>query len=194
MYRIIIKLCLVSIMAMLAGCVINNFDVAQPVASGVTLKSENLYIYSFLDLRASAFGPTTLEEFNKQLLQQLNASSVTAKVLNFKDSDVGHSYIATNSGMYIPIGQTIKDNLQDEKTFGARYRLVIFPTEVDFRGAWKFFDLRWVLYDTQTNKVVWETISHGKKNDFWSTNEDPQNRGGILAKGIMDALRKSNLI
>jgi len=100
----------------------------------------------YLDVRTGELGPNLLNEFDRQLTQQLAKSGITAKVLRFRDSEPGKQYSFTSTGMQIPEITT-------------DYRLVIFPSQLTVAGAWRHYDVRWDLMDARNGKLVWSTQS-----------------------------------
>ena len=65
--------------------------------------------------------------------------------------------------------------------------MVIFPSQVIVADAWKYYDIKWDLYDAKTGKLVWRTTSH---NDGPNDDENPQ----ALVDGVMNELRASQLL
>ena len=185
---------LVGLVSLLSACATNQFSSTAPVVDGVALKNSRLFVYSFLDLRDAEFGPGMLAEFDAQLIRELAKAMVTAKVLRFKNSEVGQYYATTNGGMSIPIGQTIGGNVREEQSLGADYRLIIFPSKMTLSGAWKFYDVRWDLIDIKTGKRIWTTTSQGKHLNMWRNDEDPQARAKTIVDGIVAEFQKSKLL
>ena len=188
------RLFLLALPGLLGACASNQFMAASPVPNGMTLAKSRIYVYSFMDVRDSEFGPTMLAEIDSQLVAELAKASVTARVLRFKDSEAGKYYSTTNSGMSVPTGQTIVGNLANEKSLAANYRLVIFPSDMRIVGAWKYYQVRWELFDVTTNKQVWLATSQGKHLTFVKNDEDPQARAKTIVDGFIGELRKYRLL
>jgi hypothetical protein len=185
---------LLACLAIVSACATNQFSGTKSLAEGVTLKNSRLYVYSFLDIRDTQFGPNLLTEFDAQLTRELSSAAVTAKVLRFKESETGRYATISNSQMTVPIKDTIKNNAENERALGADFRLIIFPSQMTLSGAWTIYDVRWDLYETKTGKLVWATTSHGKHMNAWKRDEEPQSRAKTIVDGIMAELKNSNLI
>jgi hypothetical protein len=178
----------------LAACATNEFSQTRSLVNGLSLKNSKIIAYSFLDVRDAEFGPSMLNEFDRQLADELLKSGITLSILRFKDSALGQQYSFTNSGMQIPVRDTIVANLANERSMGADYRLIIFPSQMTLRGAWKFYDVRWDLLDVRTGKRVWSTTSRGRHLTAWKSDELPEARAKTMVDGIVEELRKSNLL
>lgn len=188
------RVAIIAMAATLVGCATNEFKTVASPTNGPSIRSSKVYAYSFLDLRDSELGSTMLSQIDSQLTQSLASASVSLKVLRFKDSDIGRSYATTNSGMSVPVRQTIESNISEEKAYGAEYRLVIFPSKITLSGAWKFYDIRWDLIDVKTGNRVWSSSSQGKHLTMWKNDEDPEGRAKVIVDGVIAEFKKSGLI
>ncbi|HEY1426332.1 MAG TPA: hypothetical protein VGF50_06635, partial [Caulobacteraceae bacterium] len=169
---------------------------APPVVAAPTptkLASQSVYIYSFLDVREDEFSHQVLDQIDKQLQGALAAADVKTQVLRFLDSqaatgfaqvDATPTYGRTHTSDMIPVGQTIASNLPAERAFGARFRLLVFPSKMSVAGDWRFYQIRWYLVDCATNRTVW-TFTYAGKNFIWLYNGE---RAESRAKPIVDAL------
>jgi hypothetical protein len=182
------------LLTVLTACATNQFSATRAATDGTSLRDTQIYIYSFLDAREIEFGPNLLTEFDAQFIGELEKSGVKGKILRFKDSDIGRYYSMTNTGMQLPVGQVIESNLSNERAFDAKYRLIIFPNRMRLSGAWKFYDVQWDLFDTQTGKRVWSTTSYGKHINMWKNDEDPRARAKTIVDGVLTELRNSRLL
>lgn len=180
--------------AAVVGCASNQFKTVAPAAEGLSLRNTKVYAYSFLDLRDAELGPSMLTAIDRQLTQALAKSGVTLAVLRFKDSEVGHTFSATNGGMAVPVRQTIESSAKEEQALGADYRLIVFPSKMTLSGAWKFYDIRWELIDIKTGKRVWSSISQGKHLTMWKNDEDPESRAKTIVVGAVEEMKKGGLI
>ncbi len=178
----------------LGGCASNSFAPSARADAGASLRGKKVFIYSFLDLRDAEFGPTMLAEIDAQLTAALGKSGAAARVLRFKDSDVGRSFAATSGGMTVPIGQTILSNGTEERGFGTDYRLVIFPSKMTLSGAWKYYDIRWEVFDAASGRRVWLGTSQGRHLTMWKNDEDPAARAKTIVDGAVAELGKSGLL
>jgi hypothetical protein len=178
----------------LTSCASNQFSKTQTRVEGSSLRNSSVYVYSFLDIRDSEFGPQMLAAFDRQLVAALAASQVKASVLRFKESDTGRYYSASNASMQIPVRETIVSNVPKEREASADYRLVIFPSKMTLSGAWKFYDVRWDVISVKNGQTVWTTSSQGKHLNAWKNDEDPEARAKTIVDGIVAEMRKSNLL
>lgn len=173
------------------GCTTQPFSKTYLAQPGTHLGRKRVQIYSFLDIRERELGPQLLVEIDQQLAKAFQAASVTTQNLRFKDSDPGKYISSTNMGMQIPVREAVQNHLPFEFGFSAGYRLVIFPSQVIVADAWKYYDIKWDLYDAKTGKLVWRTTSH---NDGPNDDENPQARAQALVDGVMNELRASQLL
>ena len=180
--------------ALLASCASNQIVSTASAVEGASVKNSKIYIYSLLDLRDAEFGPSMLAEVEKLLTFELAKGAAISKVLRFKDSEIGRYYSTTSGGMSIPIKQMLDSNLHDEQGFGADYRLIIFPSKMTLTGAWKFYDIRWEIFDIKTNKRIWGSISQGKHLTLWKSDEDPQARAKTIVDAVIAEMRKSGIL
>ncbi len=177
-----------------SGCASNQFSGTRTVAAGSTLANARLQVYSFLDLRDVEFGPNMLGEVDRQLADALAQSSVAVQILRFKNSEPGKYFSSTNSGVRVPVRETIESNSAAERSFAATHRLIIFPSKMTLSGAWKFYDVRWELLEAGTGKLLWTTTSQGKHLNAWKNDEDPQARAKTIVDGVIAELRSSKLL
>lgn len=186
---------LLGAIALLAsGCASNQFVATQKPADGVSLKNAKLQVYSFLDLRDTELGPNLLSEFERQFTEQLARTPVEVRVLRFKNSATGKYFATTAGGMSVPVKDTIDGHANEEREFGASYRLIIFPSRLRLAGAWRFYDIQWELVDATTNRRVWGTTSQGKHMNAWSNDEDPKGRAKTIVDGIVAEMKNSQII
>jgi hypothetical protein len=178
----------------LAACATNQFSKTQAPVAGITLKNPKIFIYSFLDIRDAEFGPNMLKEFDTQLVNTLKQADATAKVLRFKDSEPGKYFAITSGGVQVPIRETIERNLENERSMGAEYRLIIFPSKITLSGAWRIYDVKWDLFSVKTGTIVWSTTSQGKHMNAWKNDEEPTARAKTIVDGIIGEMIGSKLL
>ena len=170
-------------------------SVAQSQSSSAhgSLSGSTIYIYSFLDVRDQEFSVPLLEEIDRQLSVALKSADVDSKLLRFKDSTVGFGFTQSKNipiyGRYssselIPVEQTLASNQDDERSVGAKYRLIEFPANFEVSGAWRFYSIRWILIDCANGKSVLDYIYKGR-NMIWLINGE---RAGSRAKSIVDGV------
>ncbi|GEM_PF-4410747 len=209
--------CAIAFVLLLSGCASNTFSQTKLLAPNVSLRGSTVYVYSFLDIRENELGPKLLDQFDLQLGEELRKSGVTAKVLRFKKSAAGMAFLAAQReemrrlGFYdektiaegirggaisIPVGDTISQNVGDERRIGARYRLVIFPNETTLRPGimGTSYAIRWDLTEIRSGHVVWSTTSEGRKVDGWKIDEDSEGRAKRIVDGVVSEMKTSGLM
>lgn len=177
-----------------AGCATTEFVTSTLPAGELSIRQAKVYAYSFLDLRDVDLGPRMPAQVNSQLVKALGNENVSLQAIQFKNTDVGRSFSTINRGMTVPVRQTIESNATAEDSFGADYRLVIFPSSIVLSGAWKFYDIRWELTDIETGNRVWSSVSKGKHLTFWKNDEDPEGRAKVIVDGAVSELKRAGLI
>lgn len=169
-------------------------DVSTPPAAAPRLQGKFIYIYSFLDVRESDFGPRFLDQIDAQLIADLKKGGAHAKVLRFKNSQTGQYYAfgrnvpmrgSMQTSDQVPVNETVRSNLSDEALAGANYRLIIFPSNFEQMGAGQVYQIRFVLIDCATNKTVWQTFYVGKHLTWWKNDEGAQGRAKKLTDEIV---------
>ena len=166
-----------------------------PVAAHPALNGAFVYVYSFLDIREAQLGRPCLDLVNRDLVAALKASRVDAKVLNFKDSPTSSTFaLYGNAGTVLPLKQVVAENAADERATGARYRLVVFPSNFEVMGAGQYWDIRWSLIDIATNRVVWTATIGGNRVIWWRTTEGAEPRAKGIVDKFMDELRKGGMV
>lgn len=155
----------------------------------VKLPGSLLYVYSFLDVRETEFTPKMLDQFDAALTARLDALKVSSKILHYNKAkqDEGE-FVANNTSFgadsrMIPVGQTIDRNLADERAARARYRLIIFPANFESSGAWRFYEVRFIIMDTDNNRRVFDYVYSGKHIVILKNSENANAR----SKKILDA-------
>ena len=166
----------------------------MPVAPP-SLRDSFVYIYNFLDVREAEYGDKVLAQFDRQLIEALGKSHAGARVLRFRDSPVMRQSGQTYTGVTnVPVAETIIANLADERAMGARYRLIVFPSSYSLAGAWRFYEVRWMLMDIRTGRRVWSYLYKGKHMVMWRTNENSEARGRKLVNAAWSELQKAGLL
>jgi hypothetical protein len=172
-----------------------------PQTSGVN----NLYIYSFLDVREKQIGANFLQEVQRDLQDELTQRGIRSKQLWFNNSPQRAQYSLTESDqrivwrgrestIRIPIPEVIAGNVGDERNFGARYRLVISPSGVSNTGIGFEYLVTWVMMDTRTGQVVWNASSKMKTVNLIKADEDPTGRAHLFVNGLMQEMTTDKLL
>ena len=183
--------CCIALLVLLCGCS-TQFSATRSEAPGLSLKGQPLYVYSFMDLRNIELGATMVAEVSKQLGEALTAAGVPAKVLSYKETEVGRNFINVLATVQVNPGETARRNAADEARFGTRYRMVIFPSSTK-TGVIKSSVVTWTIYEAATGKLVWSTTSFVKSTTLYSNDEFPQARAKAIVTGVMAELAKSQL-
>lgn len=160
-----------------------------------------VYVYSFLDLREGALGKQFLVEVRRQLSDALSKEGIRTKQLWFNESPLraqfsleakGPNPATTNTR--VPVDEVVVATREDELSFGATHRLLVFPASVMMSNTGSNFDIRWTLIDAQTNKVHWSTTSFSSHMKWFLGDENPTGRATEFVDGLMAELRKSHVI
>lgn len=157
-----------------------------------------LYIYSFLDVREENYTPKVLAQLDGDLTAFFNGELVKTRILRFRSSPLGENYSASigvgQDSTMIPVGPVIEQNLADEAAFGARYRLVIFPASYSSVGAWRYYDIRWILSDARTNARLWTHMYSGRHLVMWSDKENAAARSKKIIDDLERAMRDEAIL
>lgn len=160
-----------------------------PVAG--ELRGAQVFVYSFLDIREQDFGFEVVEGFEKRLLEDLKIAGVPAKLLRYSDTSVSQNYPARGKGSsWIPIGQVIDKNIEEEASIGTRYRLIIFPTKMAVGGLGREYTVRWTLFDARTGFEIWSFKYRSMHSALFSAKIS---RAEKLVLGGVNAMRKARL-
>lgn len=163
-----------------------------------------LYIYSFLDIGTEELGPRMVTQLNQHITERFGAMGIETRLLAFADSAEGQIFRSspetrqygsmTSTTRSIPIGETIFRNLADETATGARYRLIVFPSNYRGEGVWQYYDIRWILLDTTVNREVWSYTSQNKKLTLWRSDEDSKGRARKTLDLVAAAMKEAGLL
>jgi hypothetical protein len=181
---------------LLAGCTISHNSVIQSSTpqAALDLKTGTVAVYSFLDLHERQFGPTMLAAVNRQLVEKLGAAGVRAKVLSFRQSDIGRHFPAAPASTEIPVDRVIAANAGDEAATGARYRLIIFPQATQAQGFWFNYDITWELIEIKTDRTVWTVQTHGERLALWTWDEEPEGRAAKIVDSLISQMRSAGIL
>lgn len=164
---------------------------APPAVEKDKLRGNLVYIYSFLDVREDGYTATVLDQFDADLMARLESVSSSGKILRFKQSrlsktDEFHAggSLHGSESRSIPVMQTIAANQQDEIASNARYRLIVFPSNYVLSGAWRHYEIRFVLIDAITDSRVMSYNYSGRHMVLFKNSENAAAR----SKKIVDAL------
>lgn len=185
---------------LLAACAIKP-SVQVSNASQSNLQLDKLYIYSFLDVRQTNLGDNYLTMFEMLLAEELTKRNVNSKQLWFNRSQTARhtAMIDTvtlanpyqrNSTTQVPVRRTIAENLADETSFGARYRMTLFPKSISNNAYAVHIDIE----DVATGKLVWYATMSGRNLNWVMADEVPEQRARLTVQSIIEALDGSHLL
>jgi hypothetical protein len=162
-----------------------------------------VYVYNFLDLRDEDFGEKVVAEVDRQIAESLAQHGIKAKAMRSKGTPFAakpvpggywsSGYAGNSNTSYVPVGEIVGSNAADEQASGATHRLIIFPSNMTLSGAWKFYEVRWVLFDVSADVPAWEHVYSGKHLTLWKTDENSVARGAKLVGDATSAMQKSGI-
>lgn len=184
--------------------------VAPPPASGAvtlptpadrtSLRGSVVYVYSFLDVHRWQFGHKTLKLVNSDLVDELRASGIQAKVLDFASSPVASSFkfprFYAPYELKVPVEQVVGRNAVDEQQVHASYRLIVFLKSFSMSGtggASQRWMIEWTLVDVATNQTVWSHATEGDRF-LWYYDAGAEKCARGIVETFMAEFRKSGLI
>ncbi len=204
----ITRLAMLSLVLILSGCASKPTFTAHSFYTGERLV-RSIYIYSFLDLREQEVGSKFLREFKRELAAQLDGVGVKNRQLWFNDSPARAEFSKVDAPMGttfsgqdsttrtvikdVPIGQVVQLNSEEERTFNATHRLIVFPENTTVGGV-TGYQLRWDIIDARTGKLEWTTRSTTQNGNWWSNDEAPVERARVLVEGLISELRKNSVL
>lgn len=160
-----------------------------------------VYVYSFLDLREGALGRQFLAEVRRQLPDALLKEGIRTKQLWFNDSPLRTQFSLedkgpnqANTSTRVPVDEVVMATREDERSFGATHRLIVFPASVMMSNTGSNFDIRWTLIDSQTDKISWSTASFSSHAKWFLGDENPTGRATEFVNGLVAELRKARVI
>lgn len=152
-----------------------------------------LYVYSFLEVRRDEMTPKVIEQFYADLATRLDAAGVRSKLHRYDPEAVGEfNAELTGKGPQstaIPVMRVIYNNRADEQAIGAPYRLIVFPSSYKVVGAWRYYDVRFVLMDTRFNRRLWSYTYSGRHLVLWSNSENAKARSEKILNALFEAMK-----
>jgi hypothetical protein len=166
----------------------------------VKLPGSSIYVYSFLDVREKEYTPKVLDRFDAALTERFGALKVSTKILRYnKVKEKQGEFFANNtsfgsSSQNIPVEQTIYRNLAEERAAQTRYRLVIFPANFESAGSWRYYEIRFVLMDTQGGRRVFEYSYTGRHMVLLSESENSEARSTKILDAFFSELGNKGIL
>jgi hypothetical protein len=199
--RTLESLFLATSIAVLAGCAMSPRFEAETPAYTSQKEVKSIYIYSFMDVRETEFGPQYLKEVEQQLGPALEKHGIRSQQLWFKRSPVAKEYSMADtptaplrSSKRVPIAEVIRENIPNEKAFGGTHALILFPSSVRATGSGALLTVRWDLYDGETHNLEWSTLSDSNHYNWIKNDEAPKERAALFVEGALQQMKKSGII
>lgn len=178
----------------LSACATVEIPKPELKVPGFVFSGSSVYIYSFLDVRDSTFGPKLLAEFDKQFAAALKEVAVTSTTLRFRDSEHGGYFAPASGNVANQVLQTVTKNLANERKAGARLRLTIEPINIERQGVRHYYDIGWHLSDASTGALIWTATSKGTHMNWVSSDENEVERAKGIVDEVIRQMRESKLI
>lgn len=163
-----------------------------------SIRGKSVYIYSFLDLREAEYTRKLLDAINGGLSGRLNQIGTQSAILEYRKTLQGE-FVADSSGQgssstAVPVRAIIEGNAEAEAAAGSQLRLVIFPSRYDVVGAWRYYNIRWLLVDIRSNRPVWSYEYQGKHMVWWSDKENSAARADKILDAAFSDLRTKGFL
>lgn len=186
------KIVLIALVFLIQGCISSKFVSSKLLDEDLSLSGKTIKAYNTLDIRTEEFGEKMLASLNQQIISIFENKKIITTVLNFKDSKVGSRYMVSGSGT-VPIEDFVDQYESQESEEGVNYRLLVIPSQMTVSGAWRFFNITWILEDVKTGLPVWKGISRGEHLVQFHINEMPEKRASLIVESLFSELEKSNV-
>jgi len=186
---------LIIFIIILSGCVSKpEFQTVKKLEKEFAI--EQLYLYSFLDLREKIMGQNLIKEIEIQFDVEFKKRGVEIEQLWFKKSDVlsSSSLVEDGNGVDVPVGDVIYENLKNEVATNTKYRLVAFPSYVRLTNTGVGYQVRWELFDALSNEKLWSSSSWTYNSNFIYKDELADERAKALVGGLMKQLESLKLV
>jgi hypothetical protein len=186
----------------LVGCsTIPRFSDSRVTES--TVKLDNLYVYSFLDVKDQDYGTEFLKLARAGLDTALSGANVRHVQAWSRDPELAGAALVTTrryipfkgnqQSTYVPVNEVVAANRPQERQFGAQYRLLIFPSQTDFMGMGYQFRIQWELVDLRTERSAWTATSF-LETFAVASNENTQARANGFVSGLIDEWRRLRIL
>ena len=145
--------------------------------------------YSFVDARSSDLGTQMVAQVNEQLIARLNERGVASRMVTYGDT-TDKPAVGTVS---IAVEEIIASRLGEEVEFGADFRLIIMPSQMNIYGATQSYEVAWELIDIRTGETVWSTTLSGNRTVWYRQDEDAEGRARTVVDGVIEEMAASGL-
>jgi hypothetical protein len=171
-------------------------------AGETLLRGKSVYIYNFLDIRKDQYSEKVLSEIEEQLNSCFDMRKIRGTVIRSQttpyytrnEADWEAGITAPVISNLIPVKKIIYSNLRKESEASPQYRLIIFPSDFQIQGAWRWYSVKWVMFDVQSNRPVWEHIYNGKHLVLWKESENAEARGRKIIRDAMEKMKAASLL
>jgi hypothetical protein len=167
---------------------------SQTIVSSQSLAGKKVYVYDFLDIRKEEYTPKVLDQIEGQLNTLLTQHNISSTLIRFRNTADGQFYADNSTSSVIPVQQIVEHNFSKEEEFSADYRLIVFPSRYEVFGAWRYYNIRWVVMDAYSGKSVFEYEYSGRHLVMWSNGENSESRGRKIIDALSQELSKAGLI
>lgn len=175
---------------------------APVVAGGPVAKigGAKVYVYSFLDVRETEFTQKVLDNFDAALTSRLGGTGVSSKILHYsqvKQADgqfTARRSLEGSDNQAIPVEATILRNLDDERAQKADYRLIIFPSNFESTGAWRYYEIKFILVNIATNRTVLDYTYQGRHMVVFKNSENADARTKKILDSFFAEMKSKGLI
>lgn len=189
------KIILVFIIVFLTSSCASPPEFKTGIQSRATSPINNIYMYSFLDLRVDIIGRNTLNLFEKYISHEFKTRGIPTELLSFNTANMGDSALLEDgNGVEVPIGKVIKKNIGNEIAFSTDYRLIIFPSYVRTGTGIVSYQIRWDLVKAKTGERIWSANSWTSNTIWMSNDEVPERRAKVLIDGLFSQLEREGLV
>lgn len=168
-----------------------------------TVKLDNLYIYSFLDVKDQEYGPEFLKLARAELDTALTAAKVRHVQAWSRDPELTGAALVTTrkyiplqgnqQSTYVPVNEVVAANRFQEREFGTQYRLLVFPSQTDFTGMGFQYRIEWELIDLRTQRRAWTATSF-LETVAVTSNENAQARAQGFVSGLIAEWRRLQIL
>ncbi|WP_126777489.1 hypothetical protein [Aliidiomarina sanyensis] len=165
---------------------------SELIQEDLKLTGTNIVAYNMLDIRAGELSHQMLGSLNRQLISEFEKRNVDAVVREFRRSDAGTAYVVSGSGR-IPLREFVTQYAQNEQDTSVKYRLLIIPSHMTISGAWRFFDVTWILEEVSSDSTVWRGVSQGEHLVSWNIDEMYEARASQIVESLFAELERSNM-
>lgn len=189
-FRVSRRTVLLAATGLMAGCS-TAVTRTESARAGIGLRSRKLFVYSFLDVHDTLFGPQMLSSLDARLSRSLASAGVETATFHFGDSEFAQSVTAVNGGIVLPVRQRVQANAGNERRAAIDFRLLALPRKMFLSGPWKHYEIQWQLEEVSSGETVWSSVTEGKHRDAQA---DSIGRAEMIVDGLIEELRKGGLI